>query len=104
MRSPEHIRSKDADPACLTSSRRDTSAPQEESENTTMRPLLAISLMLCASTQALGCEKYNTPGVTLTGTVKIKTFYGPPNYGEQPATDSKEQQAILLLSKLLCTL
>ena len=69
-----------------------------------MRKLLAILLMLGGSAQALGCEKYDTPGVTLTGTVKIKTFYGPPNYGEQPATDSKEQQAILLLSKPLCTL
>jgi hypothetical protein len=35
--------------------------------------------------------------VTLTGNLVYRTFYGPPNYGEKPKTDSKETQSILLL-------
>ena len=31
------------------------------------------------------------------GTLIFRTFYGPPNYGENPRTDSKETQSILLL-------
>ena len=27
----------------------------------------------------------------------MRTFYGPPNYGENPKTDSKESQYVLLL-------
>ncbi|WP_322404040.1 DUF4431 domain-containing protein [Massilia luteola] len=39
----------------------------------------------------------------MSGTVTIETFFGPPGYGESPATDLKEQQAILHLTKPLCT-
>src|SRR5260370_25462045 len=35
--------------------------------------------------------------VTLTGRVVYRTFYGPPGYGENPKTDSRETQDILLL-------
>lgn len=40
---------------------------------------------------------YEPEKVTLTGRVVSRTFYGPPNYGENPRTDSKESQYILLL-------
>lgn len=40
--------------------------------------------------------------VTLSGKVTTRTFYGPPGYGENPATDSRETQGILLLSKPIC--
>jgi hypothetical protein len=32
----------------------------------------------------------------------LETFYGPPNYGENPKTDSRETQAILVLAKPIC--
>src|SRR5260370_19055860 len=40
---------------------------------------------------------YGPEKVTLTGSVVYRTFYGPPNYGENPKTDSRETQDILLL-------
>ncbi len=39
--------------------------------------------------------------VTLTGRLVYRTFYGPPNYGENPKTDSKETQSILLLDSAI---
>jgi hypothetical protein len=32
----------------------------------------------------------------------LKTFYGPPNYGEDPDTDSLETQALLALDAPIC--
>ena len=49
------------------------------------------------------CLNYNEDGVVMTGKVMIKTFFGPPNYGENPSTDSKETQAILKLDQPVCT-
>jgi len=40
---------------------------------------------------------YGPEKVTLIGKLVLRTFYGPPNYGENPKTDSKESQYILLL-------
>jgi hypothetical protein len=42
--------------------------------------------------------------VELTGVVGLKTFFGPPNYGEDPEHDSKETQVQLRLSHPICTL
>ena len=42
---------------------------------------------------------YEPTVVELEGTLTIKTFYGPPNYGENPKTDSKEKQWILKLKE-----
>jgi hypothetical protein len=39
--------------------------------------------------------------VTLTGKVVSRRFYGPPNYGENPKTDSRESQYILLLDSAI---
>ena len=36
---------------------------------------------------------------TLTGSVKLEVFYGPPGYGENPKTDKKEPTYILHLPK-----
>jgi len=51
---------------------------------------------------AVPCLHYSGSSVTLTGKVKLQTFFGPPNYGENPDTDSRETQAILLLAKPIC--
>lgn len=37
--------------------------------------------------------------VELKGKLGIKTFFGPPNFGENPETDSKERSWILSLDK-----
>jgi hypothetical protein len=37
--------------------------------------------------------------VELEGKLTIKTFFGPPNFGENPETDSKERSWILSLNK-----
>jgi hypothetical protein len=66
--------------------------------------VLCISLISCTAVSVSACEKYGFPGTTLAGTVGVETFYGPPGYGESPATDSTERQAILHLEKPLCTL
>lgn len=42
---------------------------------------------------------YQPTVVELKGTLSVKTYYGPPNYGENPDTDSKEELPILVLSK-----
>jgi hypothetical protein len=44
---------------------------------------------------------YGTEKVTLTGKVVSRTFYGPPNYGENPRTDSRESQYVLLLDSAI---
>ena len=42
------------------------------------------------------------PAIKLSGKVALKTFYGPPNYGENPDTDARETQAMLFLAKPIC--
>jgi hypothetical protein len=68
-----------------------------------MRTLIAIVSMMCAGAHAAACERYDAPTTTLSGIVTIKTFFGPPNYGESPEKDARERQAILHLEKPLCT-
>jgi hypothetical protein len=40
---------------------------------------------------------YDPAIVTITGVLVSRTYYGPPNYGENPKTDSKERQYVLIL-------
>jgi hypothetical protein len=63
---------------------------------------LVFSFTTLRSLAAEPCLHYSGEPVTLTGKVKLQTFYGPPNYGENPDTDSRETQAILLLTKSIC--
>jgi uncharacterized protein DUF4431 len=44
---------------------------------------------------------YEPEKVTLTGRLVYRTFYGPPNYGENPKTDSRETQPILILDSMV---
>ena len=59
--------------------------------------LLALLFITTASEAKRQELRYETANVTLTGRLVYRTFYGPPNYGETPKTDSRETQAILLL-------
>lgn len=65
--------------------------------------LLAAICLAVLPAHAAPCFKYDSETVVLKGRVRLETFYGPPNYGESPATDSKERQAILHLKQPLCT-
>lgn len=63
---------------------------------------LLIAFSVSAFSAEPQCFKYNNDGVVLTGKVVLKTFFGPPNYGEDPANDAKEKQAILILDSPIC--
>jgi hypothetical protein len=69
-----------------------------------MRVIFAIFLLVCSSVHAETCQRYDVANTELTGRVHIQTFFGPPNYGESPETDSKERQAILHLNRPICTI
>lgn len=59
---------------------------------------LFVVLFMTSTSEAQRKEfNYETGNVTVTGRIVFRTFYGPPNYGENPKTDSRETQAILLL-------
>jgi len=68
--------------------------------------LLPVAALLLAISPGIPakplCEAYDVEGVVLSGTVVLRTFFGPPNYGENPETDSKEVQALLKLDHPLC--
>lgn len=64
--------------------------------------VLAALCAMSAWSHAASCLHYEATPVTLSGKITLRTFYGPPNYGENPDTDSRETQAILLLSKPIC--
>jgi len=50
------------------------------------------------------CAPYDVEGITLSGKVVLRTFFGPPNFGESPESDARETQALLQLNQPLCTL
>jgi len=50
------------------------------------------------------CLRYEPVVVTLGGTLVLRTFFGPPNYGENPESDSRETQTLLDLDKPICVL
>ncbi len=64
--------------------------------------MLAVLLATSLPAVAASCLHYGGSPVTLSGKVKLQTFFGPPNYGENPDTDSRETQAILALAKPIC--
>jgi len=70
-----------------------------------MKLRLLIIVAMCSVTfnaiAAEPCLTYSTT-VTLSGKITKRTFYGPPNYGEDLATDSHETQVLLLLPKPIC--
>jgi hypothetical protein len=66
-------------------------------------PMALALLFLSGSCSAASrCLKYEDATVSLTGRVVVRTFFGPPGYGEHPKTDSIEQQAILVLDHPVC--
>lgn len=64
---------------------------------------LALATSASSASAAAACARYDT-AVTLSGTVTLRTFFGPPNFGEDPETDARVTQAILKLDRPLCVL
>ena len=68
--------------------------------NNTAKILGILTLAGIAASSSFAKRKelhYWPEEITLTGRVVYRTFYGPPNYGENPKTDSRESQYILIL-------
>lgn len=65
--------------------------------------IVCLAFISFTTLEVCACEKYDLPSTTLAGTVTIEMFYGPPGYGESPATDLKERAVLLRLAKPLCT-
>lgn len=42
---------------------------------------------------------YDTDGVKLEGTLVVRTFYGPPGFGETPAKDARDKVFVLKLTR-----
>jgi hypothetical protein len=60
--------------------------------------VLAFLFLASCSVEAQRRQLHYEPEkVTLTGRLVYRVFYGPPNYGENPKTDSRETQPILIL-------
>lgn len=67
------------------------------------RAMAAVVLLVLPSfTSASACYRYDSERVKVVGTVAIRTYYGPPGYGETPGMDRRERQGILLLAKPIC--
>ena len=66
--------------------------------------LLALTLSAPAFTQRrqATCLNYEPAMVTLTGTIKPRTFAGPPNYESIKKGDAREDVWLLQLTKPIC--
>lgn len=64
---------------------------------------LLLTALLCATALSVQAQRkqvhYGPEKVAVTGKVVSRTFYGPPGYGENPKTDSRESQYLLLLDR-----
>lgn len=71
------------------------------------RKLMMVLLTLYAFytgavSAAENCLSYDKP-ISLSGILEIRVFFGSPNFGEDPETDSRDIQGILFLDKPICT-
>jgi len=69
-----------------------------------MRARVVWLLVACigASIAQAQCLNYDPDVVTLQGVLYLKLFYGPPNFGENPETDAKDEQYLLKLDAPIC--
>jgi hypothetical protein len=61
-----------------------------------------LFLLLAISPAFANCLKFEPAEVTLTGVIQTRVDPGPPNYGEDPKTDSKEEHLYLHLDRAVC--
>jgi hypothetical protein len=63
--------------------------------------ILFLLIIICGSGEAANRSQkkewlsYQPTVVKLKGTLRIKQYYGPPNFGENPETDAKEELPVL---------
>lgn len=70
--------------------------------NRSLHAILAmLTLYGSAAFAAEPCFNY-AQEVKLSGYVEVRTFFGPPNYGENPKTDSRQVQNMLFLDEPIC--
>lgn len=65
-----------------------------------LRRITAFLFLFCLPCNALGEEEwysFEQDGVNLSGRILYEDFFGPPNYGENPDTDSVETAVILII-------
>ena len=68
-----------------------------------MRFLASLIFLLGAASPSFAvCLKYEPAAVTLKGIIQTRVDFGPPNYGENPDTDSREEHLYLQLDKAVC--
>jgi len=65
--------------------------------------LATLGLVGPHASAAGSCVQYGEALNGLTGIMQIRTFFGPPGYGENPVTDRREAQGILFLDRPICT-
>ena len=63
---------------------------------------VGLAIFFLAVTANAACLQYEPAIVTVTGVLVVKQAYGPPNYGENPATDSTERYVVLVLDESTC--
>ncbi|MFG6459693.1 DUF4431 domain-containing protein [Roseateles sp. BYS96W] len=70
------------------------------------RRLMLATLLLCAALTGApaqaACLAYGRPLAGLAGKLEVRDFFGPPGYGENPGTDRRERQAVLVLDEPVC--
>jgi hypothetical protein len=64
--------------------------------------VVSLSSAQQSSAASAYCYKYEPASVTLKGTLSVRTEPGPPGYGENPETDSKEDILVLTLFAPIC--
>ena len=72
-----------------------------------MKYIITLFLLFVLVMVAFSQEKtyqYGPAKVHLCGVFSHKTFFGPPNYGENPETDSKEHVTIMTLDSAITVL
>jgi hypothetical protein len=67
-----------------------------------LRRVVAAFALAATGAVRAECLGFDEP-VTLEGTIVYETFFGPPDYGEDPQTDALETQAILKLWTPVCS-
>ncbi|HCB1501240.1 TPA: DUF4431 domain-containing protein [Klebsiella michiganensis] len=70
--------------------------------NRSLHVILAMFTLCSGSVFAAEPCIHYAQEVKLSGYVEVRTFFGPPNYGENPKTDSRQVQSMLFLDEPVC--
>lgn len=61
--------------------------------------LFLLVMPSCASAEDITIEDMQSSTVQLRGRLELKSFYGPPNYGETPDVDVREEYYFINLER-----